>query len=50
MAVVASGGVGSGAHAAQLVAAGAHLVQLWTGMIYAGPGLVGESVAAVSLE
>lgn len=50
MAVVASGGVGSGAHAAQLVAAGADLVQLWTGMIYAGPGLVGESVAAVSLE
>ena len=46
--IVASGGIASGADAAKLVAAGADLVQLWTGMIYAGPGLIGESVAAVS--
>jgi dihydroorotate dehydrogenase len=26
--------------------AGADLVQLWTGMIYAGPGLIGEAVSA----
>jgi dihydroorotate dehydrogenase len=28
------------------VAAGADLVELWTGMIYRGPGLIGEVVAA----
>ena len=27
------------------IAAGADLVQLWTGMIYAGPGLIGEMCA-----
>ena len=49
MTVVASGGIGSGADAARLVAAGADLVQLWTGMIYAGPGLIGECVAAAGV-
>lgn len=48
MTVVASGGIGSGADAARLLAAGADLVQLWTGMIYAGPGLIGEAVGRVS--
>jgi dihydroorotate dehydrogenase len=48
MTVVASGGIGSGADAAKLVAAGADLVQLWTGMIYAGPGLIGEVVRRVA--
>ena len=48
MTVVASGGIGSGANAATLIAAGADLVQLWTGMIYAGPGLIGEVVGRVS--
>ncbi len=48
MTVVASGGIGSGADAARLIAAGADLVQLWTGMIYAGPGLIGEAVRRVS--
>jgi dihydroorotate dehydrogenase len=46
LAIIASGGIGSGADASAAVAAGADLVQLWTGMIYAGPGLIGESVAA----
>lgn len=46
LAIVASGGIGSGADASAAVAAGADLVQLWTGMIYAGPGLIGEAVAA----
>jgi len=45
-AVVASGGIASGADAATALAAGADLVQLWTGMIYAGPGLIGEAVHA----
>ncbi len=48
LAVIASGGIGSGADAARLLAAGADLVQLWTGMIYAGPGLIGESIASTA--
>ena len=46
LAIVASGGVASGSDAAATLAAGADLVQLWTGMIYAGPGLIGEAVAS----
>jgi dihydroorotate dehydrogenase len=46
LAILASGGIGSGADAAAAMAAGADLVQLWTGMIYAGPGLIGEAVSA----
>jgi dihydroorotate dehydrogenase len=46
LAIVASGGIASGADAAAALAAGADLVQLWTGMIYAGPGLIGEAVRA----
>jgi dihydroorotate dehydrogenase len=42
--VVASGGIGSGADVAAAIEAGADLVQLWTGMIYAGPGLIGDAV------
>ncbi len=45
-ATIASGGIGSGTDASALIGAGADLVQLWTGMIYAGPGLIGEVVAA----
>lgn len=40
--VIASGGIGRVDDAATLRAAGADLVQLWTGMIYRGPGLIGE--------
>lgn len=46
LAILASGGIGSGTDASAAVAAGADLVQLWTGMIYAGPGLIGEAVSA----
>ena len=46
LAVVASGGVGSSAAVRAALDAGADLVQLWTGMIYAGPGLIGEAVRA----
>ncbi len=42
LAIVASGGIGSGEEAR---AAGADLVQLWTGMVYAGPGLIGEAIS-----
>jgi dihydroorotate dehydrogenase len=46
LAVVASGGIGSAEDATRLLDAGADLVQLWTGMIYAGPGLIGEAIGA----
>ena len=42
--IMASGGVDATATAAATIAAGADLVQLWTGMIYAGPGLIGDAV------
>lgn len=44
--VIASGGIGSAADVVALRAAGADLVQLWTGMIYAGPGLIGATIRA----
>jgi dihydroorotate dehydrogenase len=47
-AVIASGGVVRGVDARALVDAGADLVELWTGMIYAGPGLIGEAIEAAS--
>jgi dihydroorotate dehydrogenase len=48
LAIIASGGIGSGADAAAAIAAGADLVQLWTGLVYRGPGLIGEAIAATS--
>ena len=47
LAIIASGGIGSGQDAATLIAAGADLVQLWTGLVYAGPSLIGETTKAV---
>jgi dihydroorotate dehydrogenase len=44
--VIAVGGIEAGADAAAKIAAGAVLVQLYTGFIYRGPGLVREAVAA----
>ena len=44
-AIVASGGVDSAADVAEAFRAGADLVQLWTGLVYRGPGLIGEAVA-----
>jgi dihydroorotate dehydrogenase len=46
LAVVASGGIASAADAQAALAAGADLVELWTAMIYTGPGLIGETVRA----
>jgi dihydroorotate dehydrogenase len=46
LAIIASGGIGSGADAAAALGAGADLVQLWTGLVYRGPRLIGEAVAA----
>ncbi|MGZ8563266.1 MAG: quinone-dependent dihydroorotate dehydrogenase [Candidatus Limnocylindria bacterium] len=47
LAIIASGGIGSAEDAAALVGAGADLVQLWTGLVYAGPGLIGAATNAV---
>jgi dihydroorotate dehydrogenase len=47
LAIVASGGIGSAEDAAVLISAGADLVQLWTGLVYAGPGLIGAATKAV---
>ena len=46
LAIVASGGVDSAHAAGADFAAGADLVQLWTGMVYAGPGLIGDVITA----
>ena len=43
--IVASGGIGSADDVREAYAAGADLVQMWTGLVYRGPGLIGESVA-----
>jgi dihydroorotate dehydrogenase len=48
LAIIASGGIASGADAAAAIAAGADLVQLWTGLVYRGPGLIGEVIEATS--
>ncbi|GIX36311.1 MAG: dihydroorotate dehydrogenase (quinone) [Lysobacteraceae bacterium] len=45
--IIGVGGVLSGADAAGKVAAGASLVQVYTGLIYRGPGLIAESVDAI---
>jgi dihydroorotate dehydrogenase len=46
VAVIGTGGILSGGDAAEKFAAGASLVQLYTGLIYRGPELVGECVSA----
>jgi dihydroorotate dehydrogenase len=45
--LVGVGGILSGADAAGKVAAGATLVQFYTGMVYRGPELIGECVTAI---
>ena len=44
--VIGVGGILSGADAAEKLAAGATLVQLYTGLIYRGPDLIAECVSA----
>lgn len=45
--VVGVGGILSGADAAAKMSAGASLVQVYTGLVYRGPELIGESVQAM---
>ncbi|MCC7328117.1 MAG: quinone-dependent dihydroorotate dehydrogenase [Burkholderiales bacterium] len=46
--IIGVGGIGSGAHAREKIAAGASLVQLYTGLVYRGPALVAECVKALA--
>jgi len=46
--IIGVGGVMSGADARAKVAAGADLVQIYTGLIYKGPALVGEAARALA--
>jgi dihydroorotate dehydrogenase len=46
--LIASGGIFGDDDARRAQDAGADLVQLWTGIIYAGPGLIGEVVEALT--
>jgi dihydroorotate dehydrogenase len=43
MPIIASGGIFGRPDVAEAYAAGADLVQLWTGLVYVGPGLIGQS-------
>jgi len=45
--IIGVGGILRGQDAQNTIAAGAHAVQLYTGLIYRGPGLVGECVRAL---
>ena len=42
--LVASGGIFDAADVAAAYESGADLIQLWTGLVYRGPGLIGEAV------
>lgn len=48
--IVASGGVMSAADARQKIDAGANLVQIYTGFVYAGPALIREITAGLGKE
>jgi dihydroorotate dehydrogenase len=48
--LIGVGGIMSGADARERIAAGASLVQIYTGLVYAGPGLVHECIDAVCSE
>jgi len=45
--IIGVGGILNGADAAEKIAAGATLVQIYSGLIYRGPALIGESCAAI---
>jgi dihydroorotate dehydrogenase len=49
MPIIGVGGIASGADAREKIAAGATLIQFYTGMVYRGPELVGECVKALAV-
>jgi dihydroorotate dehydrogenase len=48
--IIGVGGIASGKQAQAKIAAGADLVQIYTGLIYEGPSLVGECARALSIK
>ncbi|MBI3371264.1 MAG: quinone-dependent dihydroorotate dehydrogenase [Betaproteobacteria bacterium] len=48
--LIGAGGILTGEDAAGKIRAGASLVQLYTGLIYRGPGLIAECVGAIAAE
>jgi len=46
--IIGVGGIESGAHAREKIAAGAALVQVYTGLVYRGPALIRECVEALA--
>lgn len=46
--IIGVGGILAGEHAREKIDAGAQLVQLYTGLIYRGPGLVAECARALA--
>ncbi|MDH4874044.1 quinone-dependent dihydroorotate dehydrogenase [Pseudomonas sp. BN515] len=46
--IIAVGGITEGHHAAEKIAAGASLVQIYSGFIYKGPALIREAVDAIA--
>jgi dihydroorotate dehydrogenase len=46
--IIGVGGILRGADAREKIAAGANAVQIYSGLIYRGPGLVGEIAAALA--
>ena len=47
LAIIGVGGILSGRQALEKMQAGANAVQLYTGLIYRGPGLVGDCVREI---
>lgn len=48
--IIGVGGISDGESAAEKIRAGAKLVQIYTGFIYKGPGLICEAVEAIRVE
>lgn len=48
--IIAVGGITEGIHAAEKIAAGASLVQVYSGFIYQGPDLIRQSVDAIAKQ
>lgn len=48
LAIIGVGGILNGKHAQEKIAAGADAVQLYTGLIYRGPALIGECVQEIA--
>ena len=45
--IIGVGGINSPSQAVEKIKAGAHLVQLYSGLIYQGPGLIRSSAKAI---